>query len=283
MNIDIDFSKFKISLDILYVITFSNFNLINVSNINSNIRSLIFKDVYWNKINSNYFSGLNSLQKLTITLNNITTIENKTFIHIIILSNLNLINNCITHIESGAFMGLKWLSRLSLNNNYIFELNTAIFTIYNKIGIHENSYIKIQSNQLITIQTGLFVSHPVKQIDLSYNSITSIERNAFNATYLEILILNDNLISNIDEHVFGNLKQLKMLTISNNIIVCNCEKLKWIFKHSILKLLKKSINNYIQCTNGNTNLFEYNKINTCTNNKGNIYIYIYIYIYYNVS
>ena len=275
---DLDFSTFNNIFNNVIKYKFKDINLTNAININVRSKIIHFENVYWKYINTKCFTNLRYLRMLSISKNNIRRIQNDTFKNLIRLSDLLLDFNNIIHIETGAFNGLSRLATLELSYNSIVELNTGTFTIYNKRV--EYIYIKIRGNKLKTIKNGLFTFHYIKELDLSNNSITNIETNSFNTTILQILKLDNNMLSTIDERVFGNLNdKLNTFTIFNNKIECNCIKLNWVFDHVILTFLNSSVNEYIKCHKLEINLF--NKINNCTNNKGKyIYIYIYIYIIY---
>ena len=264
-NIDLDFSQFPIPFNNIDTLECNTFKLTHISNIDIKLKYLYFIEVHCKYINSDYFSGLNKLQHLIIKNNNISSVHNFTFKGLIYLSYLDLDYNNITSIESDAFDGLIRLRCLRLNYNSLVELNTGIFTIYNKIGGY--SYIEIRGNRIQIIKSGLFTTHYIERIDLSNNSISSIETNAFN-TKLKILKLHDNVLSTIDENVFGILKNVKNITIYNNQIICDHHKFNWIFNSTILTLLNSSINKYVKCHQLNVSLFEFMKIKNWSNNKG---------------
>ena len=268
LEIDLNFAIINISsLNTLHTIICFDMKLINISNITTNIQTLSFNNVYLNNIRSYFFTNLTKLESLNITDNNINKIFNYTFKDLSSLVVLELTKNNIKYIESGSFDGLIKLNSLNLNYNSITEFKAGTFAIYNKIGTY--GIIKIRGNKLRHIKSGLFISHSIREIDISNNLISSIEINAFNTSQLEVLKVDNNKLSTLDEHVFGNLTNLSILTIFNNTINCNCEQLKWVFNHPILHLLNSSANSYIKCNNENTYLLTFDN---CTRNKG-IYIY----------
>ena len=275
-NIDLDFSKFQIPFDNIDRLECNLFKLIHFSNININVTYLYFVHSNWTNITSYYFSGLSKLQYLIIKYNNISSIKNNTFKGLISVFDLVLKHNYIVNIEAGAFDGLIRLSRLRLSYNSLVELNTGTFTIFNKLEGYE--FINIRGNRLKMIKRGLFDSENIETIDLSNNSIISIESGAFNVTLKRLKLLLNNVLSTIAENVFGRLKNMRNITIYNNKINCNCKKLNWIFNKvnnsKILKFLNSSVNNFVKCYELNMNLFGFMK-KKCTNNRG-IYIYIYI-------
>ena len=264
LDIYLDFTKFEFPFDNIDTLGFNNFKLINISNINTHVTSLIFSNVSWTSIKSYYFTDLINLHTLRIFRNNISIIHNYTFKDLINLSYLDLHLNNITYIETGAFYGLVRLESLKLDSNTLVELNMDTFNIYNKIVHFE--YISIQRNPIKSIKSGIFISNNIITLYLSNNYIDSIEINAFNVK-LKIYMIHSTIVQNM----FGKLKKLKTDTILNNTIMCNCHTFNLKFNHSILKLMNISIHYYIGC------LQLENVAISCTNTKGK-YIYIYIYI-----
>ena len=265
-----DFTKFEFTFDNLESLKCSNFKLMNISNVNTNLTELIFDNVHWTSIPTYFLADLIQLEILVINHNNIRIIHNYTFKSLISVFLLELNNNNITYIEADAFYGLVQLLYLELNNNSLVELCMDTFNIYNKLVIFE--YIKIQNNRLQIIKSGLFFSNYIHKLDLSNNTIKSIEINAFDIK-LKILKLDINVgtLSTIAETMFGNLQKLKNDTILNNTIMCNCQSFNLKFNNTRLTLMNMSKLYYIGSDKLEKVLW------TCTNTKG---IYIYIYNYY---
>ena len=268
VNMELDFNTLSYTFNNVMSLQFSAIKLNSVININVDVTAITFITVYFTNIKYRYFEGLIKLKLLKIRFNDIRNITNDIFKDLKSLLTLDLETNNIKYITSGAFHGLIKLKTLRLNNNKIIGLDKGTFNIHNKTGIYES--IEIRNNALKTIKSGLFISHYIKRIDLSINNISNIERNAFNTTQLETLYLHDNLLSNIDERVFGNLNSnLKIFTIYNNNINCDCKIFKWLDENrTLLKFLNSSTNMYIKCYRLEIHLFEYKKRNNCTSNKG---------------
>ena len=99
------------------------------------------------------------------------------------------------------------------------------------------------------------------------------------STELQKLSIHNNLLTTIDEDIFGNLIKLNELKIFNNRINCNCDIVNLVFKYTLLQhLLNTSANAYVECHQLGMNLLEFKKDTNCQYNGKYIYIYIYIYI-----
>ena len=216
--LDFDFSKFKYPFNLITRLNCKDFELKNFTNINTNIETIIFTNMYMRSIESKYFVGLNKLISLSIKMNNISVIKNSTFIPVQGLIYLYLSYNNIKYIESSAFTGLNKLYELKLDNNLIKEFKINTFNMF------ESSDLKLH--------------------------------------------MDNNVLSTIDKNVFGKLNKLKLFSIFNNKIECNCQKLNWILHHKIIIHLNSSLNNHIKCYNLKTTFFNLIKTNNCSNIKG---------------
>ena len=259
-----DFKKFKLPYINTIGIIFKNINIKKVCYIdNEVINELSFINVYWTRIDSTLLKDLKNLDYVRIERNNISRIYNDTFKHNTLLTKVYLIHNMIVHIEVCAFVILKDLKELYLSNNYLLNLNIKLFL---KIPIHT---IRIVKNKLDTIKSELFNYYSYRIIDLSYNNITSIERNAFGGKLWE-LYLNNNQLSTIDISIFSTLSnQLIHFDIFDNKITCNCNKLDWIYNYmTLLRNTHRNDLSKIKCHQFKINVLVFKEIFNCTYNKG---------------
>ena len=182
-----------------------NFKLINVTNLNTDIKEISFYNLSMRNIGLHYFKNLNKLHHLTITSNDLNIIKNFTFEDLNKLEYLILTYNNIQNIESSSFKGLYSLRVLYLNFNAILELHIDTFKIMDQT---ENRLAKVltninlQESKLKVIRSKLFVFDEMDSIDLSYNQTTDIEKNAFFIKNIVYLNLQGNKLSPIDEYVY---------------------------------------------------------------------------------
>uniref|UniRef100_A0A8C4SUR5 SLIT and NTRK like family member 5 n=1 Tax=Erpetoichthys calabaricus TaxID=27687 RepID=A0A8C4SUR5_ERPCA len=116
-----------------------------------------------------------SMYHLLLTGNLLKKLSRNDFINYTGVTILHLGNNDIQEIETGAFNGLQGLKRLHLNNN------------------------KIEFCGMIL----LLVWRVLEYLQIDYNYISIIEPNAFSKLHqLQVIILNDNLLSNIPSNIF---------------------------------------------------------------------------------
>ena len=129
------------------------------------------------------------------------------------LESLSLSNNEITSIESGDFYGLTNLVSLFLSNNPITSIENGDFH-----GLTSLAWLSLHSGQITSIESGDFDGLTnLQRLDLGGNDITSIERGDFDElTSLHTLWLSRNQIASIANGDFVGLASLQVLTLDGN-------------------------------------------------------------------
>ena len=222
------------------------------------------------------------MTKLYISLNNIRTINNHTFVNLISLTHLLLYNNSIEFIEYDAFININKLKRLNINNNKLIQININIL----KIDTYHNrsiQLIEINENKLLIIKSFSFEYKSIESLYLSHNKIKSIEKNAFKNTQIVNLFLKNNKLITIREHVFSNVKII--VHLGRNKIQCNCDLIWIINNEKMKKILNHKYNEKTKCSNKQSILVHINNME-CPNHvkrckQGKLYIF-YLIIYNNV-
>ncbi|XP_019633287.1 PREDICTED: uncharacterized protein LOC109476725, partial [Branchiostoma belcheri] len=125
------------------------------------------------------------LQKLWLSINNITTIHPGTFANLPKLQLLCLNRNQVTTIPSDTVSNLPQLQMLDLGSNQIATIDPEYLGLYN--------------NQITTIVPGTFANLlQLQRLLLHYNQITAIPSGSFaNLPKLQMLWLRDNRIATI--------------------------------------------------------------------------------------
>ncbi|KAF7997541.1 hypothetical protein HCN44_006112 [Aphidius gifuensis] len=189
-------------------------------------------------------STLTSLQYLYMEDNNITSLSKKSFGQLPIVFELNVAHNKIRDITINAFEGLLQLLTLNLTNNDIKFIPVGAFKglvslrildiSYNQIERLDNKThallndclslekINLSHNRISFISKHTFPSDPwisfkLKEIDLSYNSISVISYDLTIGTRKVITMnLSNNHINEIRQYVIGNLTAIETLDLSYN-------------------------------------------------------------------
>lgn len=226
------------------------------------------------------FSG-NKISILVADHNNITTVNRTDFEKFQHLSRLNLSYNQIETLNGMEFASNNLLSYIDLRGNPLKIFSFKIFApSVGQITVHLPSqsieqvdagcgatncllksfksehtfkklaYLNVSGNELAKIPNSLLNRMPViSEIDLSYNSFTSIDPMDFKGTpRLSKINYSHNKLSKLGSGSFSNLPHLKHMDLSNNRIT------------SIDKALLKNNTEmqFLNLTNNPLKLFEFN-------------------------
>ena len=170
------------------------------------------------RLNSSVWHELENLSNLTylsLTNNDITTIDINTISKLKKLKELNLARNYIQTILNGTFESLSLLWWLDLSRNRISFLERGTF----KALSHLKS-LYLSQNCIKTIENGTFIGMiELSKLDLSRNRISFLERGTFKAlSHLKSLYLSQNCIETIENGTFIGMIELSKLDLSRNEI-----------------------------------------------------------------
>lgn len=181
------------------------------------------------------FSDLQQLFGLRLTDNNIGNISKGTFDRMSALKILNLSRNKVHGIEPGAFDNNVNLQAVRLDGNYLTEIGG----LFNKL--QRLIWLNISDNQMewfdyALIPTGLqwldIHANKIKELgnyfeiesqlhlstfDASYNKLTEVTGSAIPDS-VELLFLNDNLISKVQSYTFFKKPNLTRVELNRNRI-----------------------------------------------------------------
>uniref|UniRef100_A0A4W5K5Y4 TLR4 interactor with leucine rich repeats n=1 Tax=Hucho hucho TaxID=62062 RepID=A0A4W5K5Y4_9TELE len=186
------------------------------------------------------FTRYGHIIRLNLQYNQIQTIHPKAFEKLSKLEELYLGNNLISTIPPGTLQSLAKLTTLYGNNNDIKKITPELFGNLesvvklrldgNAIELLQDSvfksltnlhYLHLESNQLSHIHRNAFSKlTKLRFLNLAQNKLTAV-RNVFTFSQLRslnTLLLSENEIQHVGNHVFQNLKKLYKLSLSNNNI-----------------------------------------------------------------
>ncbi|CAH0563814.1 unnamed protein product [Brassicogethes aeneus] len=194
-----------------------------------NMKKLIYLNLGYNKLDALYeetFLGLENLKFLGLKNGTIRSMSNYTFATLKKLEFLNLENNYFVKnnpvgIENDIFTGLDNLRVLLLGGNYI----SFIAQDSNPFkGLKSLIHLDLNKNEIIYLTFADFGSliH-LKQLDLSYNSLTSWTSRIFkNNTELVKVNLFANKIPFITKPMLEDFQNLDEVVMNENPIMCEC-------------------------------------------------------------
>jgi Leucine-rich repeat (LRR) protein len=162
-------------------------------------------------INPNSFNYLLKLRYLNLKNNLIVYLPEDAFSGNYQLEEIILENNRINVIESNAFNILPKLQYLTLSNNKLTEVSENMFT-----DVNNSLDIRLNNNKISKIKS---IFKKLRYLDSRYNLISYVIEDAINTIrHSEIIKFSNNRISNLST-TFNNLTKLKVLELSNNLVI----------------------------------------------------------------
>ncbi|XP_060524407.1 toll-like receptor 6 [Cylas formicarius] len=165
------------------------------------------------------FRGMSNLYGLRMLGNRIQNVSKRAFVDLPALQILNLARNKIQRIEQGSFSNSPNLQALRLDSNFLTEINGLFADIPSLrwlnvsnnqlewfdyaliprqlqwLDLHQNNIRELGNRYILDFELRL------QQLDASFNKISKISASAVPSS-IELLFLNDNLISVVEPHTF---------------------------------------------------------------------------------
>ncbi len=162
--------------------------------------------------------SMNSLKELNLANNQLAAIPPELFQSkgLDSLETLKLENNSLSMLTSGLFKGLRGLQMLNLSHNSISSHNMDSSTFQ---GLDKLKVLDLSFNKMTLMKDNLFVTmKSLQALDLSQNQLHTVNAGALNGLFdLKMLSLSHNIIASLDESSFnGGLKTLTSLSLDHN-------------------------------------------------------------------
>lgn len=181
------------------------------------------------------FRGMHNLKGLRLISNRIENITRKAFTDLPSLQILNLARNKIQYIEEGTFDMKPYLQAIRLDDNALTSIDGLFENVPNLTWLNvsdnqistfdysqipgELQWLDLHKNELgeLTNVHGLDNQLNLRTLDASFNKITRLTPNSF-PNSIELLFLNDNLITEIEPHSFMHKQNLIRVDLYANRI-----------------------------------------------------------------
>lgn len=175
------------------------------------LRLLLHLDLSKNLLTSidGAFTDLKELSKLNLCNNELSEINQNTFKGLTNLRHIFLCQNIIKYIHKNSFSLMKKLMYIVLKNNKLHILKELYFSSTFL------TYIDLSECWLTSVPRGL--SNSISYLQLRRNNITSLNRHTFeDCRYVSIIVLDDNLISEVLQGTFEGMVHLQQVWLSRN-------------------------------------------------------------------
>lgn len=226
-----------------------------------------------NKIKYLNFIIPENVKNLDLSFNSIAEINNNSLLNIANLTTLNTSGNFLKHIPVNLFKSLNYTKEIQLGQNKLTPLSNGVLTSshavtlnfsYNEILLVERNVFPLNGTRNLYLQNNKLKTLNFKfpftlvNLDLSYNSISSIEQSAFDGlSSLSNLQLNNNLLHILPAGCFQSLQNLKGLYLSNNTITMTYGTFSGLGLLETLEIANNSITDLTESIlNDMGNLFE---------------------------
>jgi Leucine-rich repeat (LRR) protein len=181
-----------------------------------NLEKLDFKFNLIDSIDSwNFFTKFPNLTSLDLSQNRLRSLTKSHFLNLFNLKYLFLSSNLILTIDYETFVSLPNLVHLDSGNNLIYDIehdeSTCIFSYLNNL-----RELILAKNQIESLNIKMAANNSLNLIDLSHNKIRNLTKDSFESIKkIKILNLSDNLIMNLNDSL-SVLENIEFLDFSSN-------------------------------------------------------------------
>nr|AXP19712.1 toll like receptor 22 [Branchiostoma lanceolatum] len=172
--------------------------------------------------NMTSFKGLGNLTSLNLGGNDIVDVQENSFDGLDKLQSLNLRDNLISNINEASFSPLKELEHLVLSNNYLTDDVLQVDKLWSPVVKLTSLYLSENLLSFARFPSVFQNFSLLHTLDLSRNQLINLTTDDFASllfTPLQILQLERNSISHIDQGLLASLANLKSLKLQSNPIL----------------------------------------------------------------
>ena len=191
-------------------------------------------------LRANDFSGLSSLEFLSLNSNSLRSLPPGVFRDLSSLKTLWLWDNPLQTLPENVFQGLDSLQTLDLADIQLHSLPEEIFR-----GLHNLNRLWLQRNSLSSLPHGVFDElNSLRSLLLGDNEFTVLPEGVFSGLgKLEILWLPGNALSSLPEDIFQGLSSLRNLLLYGNSLTSLPEGIfRGLNNLDMLRLQRNSLN-----------------------------------------
>lgn len=203
------------------------------------LESLLVEDTHF-QVESVTLEGLNSLKRLELRNNGLSTVGKGGFASLTNLERLEIVNNHVQVVEELQLCELKKLKHLILRSNLIRNLRSFSFSCLqrsskqphfsNQTGLESTFYklstlsydlveLDLSLNQILDLGYSLDNLDRLRQLNLGYNKLVGVKSSGFKSlSRLQKLNLTHNELRIFDSKLFLDKAQLSSVDLSYNYL-----------------------------------------------------------------
>ena len=168
---------------------------------------------------------------------------------------IKLDGNFLGEVDSQSFIGRREVKTLYLNNSQISSLTVQTFR-----GLNSLEILHLEDNSIGSLVREHFSHLPnLRQLFLQSNELINVDPTSLPS--LQVLHLNDNLLTDFPVWKLGSIRPLTELTLSKNTWTCDCEYLEPFANFVRLNMITDK--DSLQCT-------DHNEVQHVVNFSGNM-------------
>lgn len=167
------------------------------------------------RIRDRSFTGLSNLRNLNLSTNSLSEINVFAYDHET-LQMLDFSTNDIDQVKANTFVNLRNLRSLDVSNNSIRRLDVESFR-----GLDSLRALALELNSLADLPPGVFSPMPqLDHLNLSHNALQSFDGNVFGSADIPLraLDLNSNSLYVIQPQSFLHTPNLEYLSLAHNML-----------------------------------------------------------------
>ncbi len=207
-----------------YAISCKSPKVIDLPHLRAALRVLLLDKVRIGINNINFREGITFLLDLQVTNANLEQLHPEHLSSFLFLKNLNMSFNNLTRLGPQTFSALHNLEKMDLSHNLLGVLHPDIFT-----GLHILRQLNLNHNSIQQVSHCSFQNlRQLEILKLSHNKLTRLGKNILCRLRLKELDISYNSISMIEENVliykFQHLKTINTIPKRICCICCNVHK-----------------------------------------------------------
>ena len=180
------------------------------------------------QLQAQYLSSFPFLKKLNMSYNRLNSLRPETFFTLQNLKKMDLSHNLLESLRPDIFTGLSLLKQLSVNHNQIRLISPCTFKILLNLEV-----LNLSHNNLTHLGKNILCSLSLKELDVSFNSLSVIDENVLVYNFQHLKTLNTfpkRVCCNVPKELncYPKIKLTKLSSCSRLLDSLALRKMLWV-------------------------------------------------------